>query len=115
MKLPTSFAAAALSSAVLCSLALSACSQAESHNASEPGDNIVGVLQCDDYLTKVNSCIHNKVPANRRAALTAEAHQMFTTWKEAAGNPEHRATLPQACSITHDVAKEELSRYGCSL
>jgi hypothetical protein len=40
---------------------------------------------------------------------------MFTTWKEAAANPEHRATLPQACSITHEVAKEELSRYGCSL
>jgi len=108
MKLPIALVAAAL-----CSLLLAACSQAESHSA--PEDNVIGVLQCDDYLAKVNSCIHDKVPANRRAVLTAEAHQMFTTWKEAAANPEHRATLPQACSITHDVAKEELSRYGCSL
>jgi hypothetical protein len=110
MKLPIALAAAALSS-----LLLAACSQAESHNASTPEDSLIGVLQCDNYLAQVNSCINDKVPANRRAALTAEAHQMFTTWKEAAADPEHRATLPQACSITHDVAKEELSRYGCSL
>ena len=110
MKLPIALVAIAL-----CSQLLAACSQAESHNASAPEDSVIGVLQCDDYLTKVNSCILDKVPTNQRAALTAEAHQMFTTWKEAAANPEHRATLPQACSITHDVAKEELSRYGCSL
>jgi len=110
MKLPIALVAGALTS-----LALAACSQAESHDASAPEDSVIGVLQCDDYLAKVNSCIHDKVPADRRVALTAEAHQMFTTWKEAAANPEHRATLPQACSITHDVAKEELSRYGCSL
>ena len=115
MKLPLSSAAVALSSLIVSSLALTACSPAESHNASTPGDRVIGVLQCDDYLTKVNSCILEKVPADRRAALTAEARQIFTTWKEAASNPEHRATLPQACSITHDVAREELSRYGCSL
>jgi len=115
MKLPNSRVAVALSGLVLSSLALAACSQAESHNASAPEDSVIGVLQCDDHLAQVNRCIHDKVPANRRAALTAEAHQMFTTWKEAAADPEHRATLPQACSITHEVAKEELSRYGCRL
>lgn len=101
--------------AVVLSSALAGCSQAESHNATAPGDSVIGVLQCDAYLDKVNSCIQSKVPAQQRAALTAEARQMFTTWKEAAANPQHRATLPQACSITHDVAREELSRYGCPL
>ena len=100
--------------ALLC-LGLAACSQAESRNATTAEDNVVGILQCDDYLAKVNTCIHERAPADQRAALAAEAHQMFTTWKEAAANPEHRATLPQACSITHDVEKEELARYGCSL
>ena len=100
--------------ALLC-LSLGACSQAESRNATTAADSVVGILQCDDYLAKVNICIHERVPVDKRAALAAEAHKMFTTWKEAAANPEHRATLPQACSITHDVAKEELARYGCSL
>jgi len=103
-----------LGTALLC-LGLAACSQAESRNATTAADNVIGILQCDEYLSRVNACIHDKVPADKRAALAAEAHQMFTTWKEAAADPEHRATLPQACGITHEVAKEELTRYGCQL
>jgi hypothetical protein len=100
---------------VLLCLVLAACSQAESKDASSPADSVIGILQCDDYLASVNTCIQDKVPADKRAALTAEAHQMFTTWKEAAADPQHRTTLPQACSITHDVAKDEFAQYGCAL
>jgi hypothetical protein len=103
-----------LATALLC-LVLAACSQAESRDANSPEDGIIGIVQCDDYLARVNTCIQDKVPADQRAALTAEAHRMFTTWKEAAVDPQHRTTLPQACRITHDVAKEELARYGCAL
>jgi hypothetical protein len=100
--------------ALLC-LGLAACSQAESRNATTAADSVIGILQCDEYLARVNTCINDTVPADKRAALAAEAHQMFTTWKEAAANPQHRATLPQACGITHEVAKEEMARYGCAL
>lgn len=100
--------------AALC-LSLGACSQAESRDASSPADSVIGIVQCDDYLARVNACIHEKVPADKRAALTGEARQLFTTWKEAAADPQHRATLPQACSITRDVAKDELAKYGCAL
>jgi len=103
-----------LATALLC-LALAACSQAESRDAIGPGDSVIGIVQCDDYLAKVNTCMQDKVPAGQRAALTVEAHRMFTTWKEAAADPQHRTTLPQACSITHDVAREEFARYGCAL
>lgn len=96
-------------------LALAACSPAESRNATTAADNVIGILQCDEYLSKVNTCIREQVPAEKRAALTAEAHQMFTTWKEAAADPQKRTTLPQACGITHEVAKEEMAQYGCAL
>lgn len=102
-----------LAIASLC-LAIAACSQAESRNASSPEDSVIGIIQCDDHLAKVNACI-GKMPAEQSATLAAEARQMFATWKEAAANPEHRATLPQACGITHEMAKEELARYGCQL
>lgn len=108
MKIQTS------SVAMLC-LVLAACSQAESKDVASAADNVIGIVQCDDYLASVNACIHDKAPAGKRAALAAEAHQMFTTWKEAAADPQHRATLPQACSITHDVAKDEFAQYGCKL
>jgi hypothetical protein len=100
---------------VLLCLALAACSQAESRDASSPGDNVIGIVQCDDYLARVNTCIQQHVPAGKRALLTAEAHQMFLTWKDAAADPQHRTTLPQACGITHEVAKEEFAQYGCAL
>lgn len=100
--------------ALLC-LAVAACSPAESRNATTTSDHAIGILQCDDYLTRVNTCIQGNVPAGERAALTAETRQMFTTWKEAAADPQQRATLPQACSITHEVAREDLARYGCAL
>jgi hypothetical protein len=99
---------------LLC-LAVAACSQAESRGSGSPEDSVIGVVQCDAYLAKVNTCIQDTVPADQRAALTAEAHRMFTTWKEAAADPQQRTTLPQACGITHEVAKEELARYGCAL
>jgi uncharacterized lipoprotein YbaY len=105
----------AIPAAALLCLSLAACSQAESRDASLPGDRVIGIVQCDDYLARVDACIHGKVPASERAALASEAHQLFTTWKEAAADPQHRATLPQACSITHDVAKDEFAKYGCAL
>jgi hypothetical protein len=100
--------------ALLC-MAVTACSQAESHNASTTADAVIGILQCDDYLAKVATCIQEKVPAGQRARLTIEAHEMFAIWKEAAADPQHRTTLPQACAITHDVAREELAGFGCAL
>ena len=103
------------SALALLSLALAACSQAESRNATRPEDNVIGIVQCDDYMSKVTACIHDKVPAEQRASLTAEAHQMFSTWKEAAADPQQSATLPQACNATLDAAKEDLAKYGCAL
>ena len=100
--------------AALC-LTTTACAPAESKNANSIADSVIGIVQCDDYMTQVSACINDKVPADKRASLTAEAHQLFTTWKEAAADPQQRSTLPQACSITHDVAKEDLARFGCSM
>ena len=99
----------------LACIALTACSQAESRDASSPEDNVIGIIQCDDYLARVNTCIREHVPADRRATLAAEAHQIFSTWKEAAAEPAQRTTLPLACTVTHDVAREEFARYGCAL
>lgn len=96
-------------------LLLAACLQAESRNASRPEDSVIGIVQCDDYFAKINTCIQDNVPAGKRAALTAEARQVFNTWKEAGAKPEHRATLPQACAITHEVARDEFAQYGCAL
>ena len=97
--------------ALLC-LATAACAPAESRNANSLVDEKIGILQCDQYLAKISACIH-QAPAGQREALTTQARETFAVWKEAAANPLHRDTLPQACTVTTDLAREELSPLGC--
>jgi hypothetical protein len=98
--------------ATLC-LAVTACAPAESHDANTPGDGLIGVVQCDQYLARVSACIR-KAPFDERDALTAQARETFATWKQAAAHPRHRETLPQACTVTQDLAREEFAPLGCT-
>lgn len=98
--------------ALLC-LAIASCAPAQSHNANAIDDSVIGVVQCDEYLAKVSACI-GRLPQQQRAALTTQARETFAIWKEAAANPQHRTTLPQACTVTQDLAREELAPLGCT-
>ncbi|GAB3388535.1 hypothetical protein [Lysobacter fragariae] len=112
---PALFPACFLAVATLC-IATTACSPAESKNSNEDGANLIGIVQCDDYLSKVHACIKGgTLPDVKRALLIDETRELFSTWKADAANPEHRTTLPQACTITADVAREELAPLGCTL
>jgi hypothetical protein len=100
--------------AVLLCAAGTACAPAQSHNPHTAADERIGVLQCDQYLDKMSACIR-QAPAARRDALTAQARETFATWKQAAANPQHRDTLPQACTVSLELAREELAPLGCTL
>ena len=97
--------------AILC--LLSACSAEGSGNTD---DGTIGVLQCDEYLTKVAACIDTQVPEAQRAELRASVEQSRLGWKAATtATTRDRDALPTACSIAHDQAKEELAPFGCTL
>ena len=98
--------------AVLLCLASAACAPAESRNANSLADGKIGIVQCDQFLASITACIR-QVPAGKRDDLTAQARETFAVWKEAAANPMHRDTLPQACTVTTDLAREELAPLGC--
>lgn len=100
-----------LMAALLC-LATAACAPAESRNANSLADERIGIVQCDQYLASITACIH-QAPAGKRDDLTAQARETYAVWKEAAANPLHRDTLPQACTVTADLAREELAPLGC--
>lgn len=78
-------------------------------------DGTIGVLQCDQYLTKVAACIDHKVPEAKRTELRAGVEQSRLGWKEATATTRDRDALPTACSIAHEQAKEELAVYGCAM
>lgn len=92
---------------------LSACSAVGSGSTD---DGTIGVLQCDDYLTKVAACIDNKVPEAKRAELRVGVEQARLGWKEATtASTRDRDALPTACRIAHEQAKEEFAVYGCAM
>ena len=91
---------------------LSACSAVGSGSID---DGTIGVLQCDEYITKVAACIDNKVPEAKRAELRAGVEQSRLGWKDATATTRDRGALPTACSIAHEQAKEEFAAYGCAL
>ena len=106
--------ARALSAAAALCVVLTSCAPAESRSANAIADSVIGVVQCDQYLAQISACLQ-QVPEDRRAALTAQARETFVTWKQALAHPEHRQALPQACQITHELAREELAPLGCRL
>lgn len=91
---------------------LSACSAVGSGSSD---DGTIGVLQCDDYLTKVAACIDHKVPEAKRAELRVGVEQSRLSWKQATATTRDRDALPTACGIAHEQAREELASFGCAL
>ncbi|RDZ27823.1 hypothetical protein [Lysobacter silvisoli] len=94
-------------------LTLTACSSASGSGGKV--DDAIGIVQCDDYLSKVAACLNDKVPEAQRAALRANISQQYDSWKEATANPTHRAALPQACAIAQEQAREEYAGFGCAM
>lgn len=76
--------------------------------------NKIGVEECDDYLTKYETCIDSKVPAAARATLKASFEQTRNAWRATAATPEGRAGLAQACKTATNAAKQATAAYGCT-
>jgi hypothetical protein len=85
----------------------------EGTSAAATGD-AVGVPECDEYLTKYEKCVSEKVPESARAQLKGSVDQMRSSWKQMASNPMTKAGLAQGCKQALETAKTSMSAYGCS-
>lgn len=85
----------------------------ESTGAAAAADT-VGVPECDDYLTKYDKCLSEKVPEAARPQLKQSIGMMRNAWKQAASNPAAKAGLAQGCKQALETAKTAMSMYGCS-
>ena len=86
--------------------------------ASEPstapaGGNTIGVPECDDYLSKVETCIANHVPEDARAMQRQSMDQLRDQWRQAAENPTAKAGLAAGCKAALDAARSSFATYGC--
>ncbi|MCP3469269.1 hypothetical protein NLM33_02875 [Bradyrhizobium sp. CCGUVB1N3] len=73
-----------------------------------------GIATCDEFLTKYDSCVAAKVPAEQRATYKAQIDQMRKTWIDLSKNPSTKATMETTCKQTMDATKASLTSLGCS-
>lgn len=73
----------------------------------------VGVPACDEFLTKYEVCLSDKVPSAQQNTFKGQIEQMRTSWTELAKNPQTKPTLESACKISADQMKAAVASYGC--
>lgn len=77
--------------------------------AAEP----VGVPVCDEFLTKYEACLADKVPSAQQGMFKGQIEQMRTNWTALAKNPQTKPTLESACKTSADQMKAAVASYGC--
>lgn len=77
--------------------------------AAEP----VGIPACDEFLTKYEACLADKVPSAQQSMLKGQIEQMRTNWTALAKNPQTKPTLDSACKTSADQMKAAVASYGC--
>ena len=73
----------------------------------------IGVPECDEYVTKYETCIKQHVPDAQKVQLQQGFDAMRTSWKSAATNAESRPGLASVCKQAMDAAKAATGFYGC--
>ena len=84
-----------------------------SSTASTSGDNI-GVPECDDFITKYDACVSNKVPEMVRAQYKDAIARWRTEWKRLANDPATRGQLASACKQAAEQQSAALKSFGCT-
>lgn len=77
--------------------------------AAEP----VGIPACDEFLTKYEMCLSDKVPAAQQSAFKGQIEQLRAGWISLAKNPQTKPTLESACKTSADQMKAAVASYGC--
>jgi len=73
-----------------------------------------GIAACDDFLTKYDSCVVTKIPAEQRATFKTQLDQTRKAYIDLSKNPSTKATMEATCRQTMDAIKASLTAYGCS-
>jgi hypothetical protein len=81
--------------------------------AAAPSGDSVGVPECDDYITKYQSCLKGKIPEAAQAAMKGAFDTTVAEWKKVAATPEGKSGLAMACKSALDASKQAMGAYGC--
>jgi hypothetical protein len=120
---------------VLCAVVLFGCSKSENaNNANQtvgssqppassstkemapppPSGDSVGVPECDDFITKYDACVSNKVPEMVRAPYKDAIAKWRSEWRRLAQDPKTRDSLVSACKDAAERTKTSMASFNCA-
>jgi hypothetical protein len=73
-----------------------------------------GVAACDDFLTKYDSCVVSKIPAEQRAMYKTQLDQTRKAWVDMSKNAGAKGAMEASCKQTTEAMKTSLAAFGCS-
>jgi hypothetical protein len=89
--------------------------EGSTEGAEAPSAEAVGVPECDEFLTKYEKCVKEKMPEAARPSTEASVKQMRDSWRQAASaSPATKASLGIACKQAMETTKTSLQAYGCT-
>jgi len=91
-----------------------ACGGGDSTGGTTASGDKVGVAECDDFLTKYETCVSGKVPAAAQATFKKSMDDWRKAWKEQANNASTKGALAQVCKTSMEQTKAALSSYNCT-
>ncbi len=110
----------------LLALSLVACKKTEAPAAADAGSaatpavatttpaaDAVGIAECDQYLTKVETCANAHMPAGQKPAVLSAMNASRASWKQAAAQPGGKDALAASCKQALAMAKQSYGAMGC--
>lgn len=77
--------------------------------ADAKGGTTSGVAECDDYVSKIQACMNDKMPAAQRGAMEQSLNQAKAQW----ATISDKAALAQSCKTMTESAKAAYKAVGC--
>ncbi|HKY29950.1 MAG TPA: hypothetical protein VJM12_18555 [Pyrinomonadaceae bacterium] len=81
---------------------------------STASSTAVGLPECDEFITKYEACVDDKVPEAARAQYKASIEQWRSSWRQLAANPQTKATLADTCKKTIEQARVSMKSFNCN-
>jgi hypothetical protein len=85
-----------------------------SSSSSASSADSTGIPECDEYLTKYQQCVDDKVPAAAQPGMTEGIKKMRETYKQAGANPVTKTAMAEGCKKAMETTKTALTQYGCT-
>ena len=101
---------------ISCVLLLAACGKSGSNatkNISTSSGEKIGAPECDDYLTKLEACISNKMSEQSREYNMLNLEGLRKTMLEMAAKDQNKAALLGMCKQASEASRENYKKYGC--